>query len=70
MYVAIRSKSDNFLALEAARQLLIELGPQAALAALFESGKARLTKGTPEDFKTFFGYFEPASNEPIALTVR
>ena len=42
--------------------------PQAALVALFESGDARLTKGTPEDFARFFSYFEPPSDEPIPLT--
>jgi hypothetical protein len=44
--------------------------PQAALAALFESGDARLTTGSPEDFARFFGYFEPMSSEPIALAIR
>ncbi len=44
--------------------------PQAVLVALFESGQARLTRGTPEDFKKFFSYFDPLSNEPIPLTIR
>jgi alkyl sulfatase BDS1-like metallo-beta-lactamase superfamily hydrolase len=44
--------------------------PQAALAALFQSGDARLTRGSAEDFARFFSYFEPVSNEPIALTIR
>jgi len=43
--------------------------PQAALAALFESGDAKLTMGTPEDFAKFFSYFEPPSSEPILLTL-
>ena len=41
-----------------------------ALAALFATGKARLTTGKAEDFKKFFSYFDPVSSEPIALTVR
>ncbi len=44
--------------------------PQAALAALFQSGDARLTRGSAEDFARFFSYFEPTSSEPIALTIR
>jgi len=44
--------------------------PQAALAAVFESGDARLTTGTPEDFARFFSYFEPPSTEPIPITIR
>jgi len=44
--------------------------PQAALAALFQSGDARLTRGSAEDFARFFSYFEPMSSEPIALTIR
>ena len=44
--------------------------PQAALGALFESGDAQLTTGTPEDFARFFSYFEPPSNEPIPITVK
>ncbi len=43
--------------------------PQAALAALFDSGDARLTKGTPEEFARFFSYFEAPNDEPIALTL-
>ena len=43
--------------------------PQAALAAMFESGDAKLTTGTPEDFARFFSYFEPPSTEPIPLTI-
>ncbi len=44
--------------------------PQAALAALFESGDVRLVRGTTEDFIRFFSYFDPPSREPIAITVR
>jgi alkyl sulfatase BDS1-like metallo-beta-lactamase superfamily hydrolase len=44
--------------------------PQAKLIAAFESGDAKLTTGTPEDFKKFFSYFEPISNEPIPITIR
>jgi len=44
--------------------------PQAGLVASFQSGKAKLTKGSPEDFQKFFSYFEPLSNEPIPLTIR
>ena len=44
--------------------------PQAVLVVLFESGKAMLTRGTPEEFKKFFSYFDPLSSEPIPLTVR
>jgi hypothetical protein len=44
--------------------------PQAVLAALFQSGNARLTTGTPEDFTRFFSNFEPVSNEPIPLTLK
>ena len=44
--------------------------PQAGLAASFRTGKAKLTKGSPEDFQMFFGYFEPLTKEPIPITVR
>jgi len=44
--------------------------PQAALGALFESGAARLTTGTPEDFAKFFTYFEAPSDEPIPITLK
>jgi len=44
--------------------------PQAGLIASFESGDARLVRGTPEDFKKFFSYFDPLSREPISLTAR
>ncbi len=40
-----------------------------SLAALFESGDARLTTGTPEDIARFFSYFEPPSTEPIPITI-
>jgi len=43
--------------------------PQATFAALFESGKAKLTTGNPEDLAKFFSYFEPPSKEPIPLTL-
>jgi hypothetical protein len=43
--------------------------PQAALTALFQSGNARLTTGTPEDFTRFFSYFEAPSSEPIPITL-
>ncbi len=43
--------------------------PQEALAALFDSGDARLTKGTPEVFARFFSYFEAPNNEPISITL-
>ncbi len=44
--------------------------PQAGLIASFESGDARLVRGTPEDFARFFSYFDPLSREPIAITIR
>jgi len=44
--------------------------PQAALAALFESGDVRLTTGAPEDFARFFSYFEPPSDEPIPIALK
>jgi alkyl sulfatase BDS1-like metallo-beta-lactamase superfamily hydrolase len=44
--------------------------PQAALIAAFQAGKARLSRGTLEDFKKFFSYFEPPSTDPVPLTVR
>ncbi len=44
--------------------------PQAALISLFESGEARLTRGTAEDLARFFSYFDPLSREPIAITIR
>ena len=44
--------------------------PQAGLVASFQSGKAKLTKGSPEDFQKFFSYFEPLSKEPVSLTIR
>lgn len=44
--------------------------PQSALAALFKSGKASLTTGTPEDLQRFLGYFDPLGHEPIPLTIR
>jgi alkyl sulfatase BDS1-like metallo-beta-lactamase superfamily hydrolase len=44
--------------------------PPAVLAALFQSGQARLTSGTPEDLQRFLGYFDPLSKEPIPLTIR
>jgi len=44
--------------------------PQAGLIASFELGDARLVRGTPEDLKRFFSYFDPLSREPISLTVR
>jgi len=39
-------------------------------AALLQSGKAKLTRGTAEDFQRFFGYFDPVSHEPIPMTIR
>jgi alkyl sulfatase BDS1-like metallo-beta-lactamase superfamily hydrolase len=44
--------------------------PQAGLIAAFQSGDARLLRGTLEDFQKFFSYFEPLSNEPISVSVR
>ena len=44
--------------------------PRDALVALFESGDARLTRGSPQDFARFFSYFEPMSTEPIPITIR
>ncbi len=44
--------------------------PQAGLIASFESGDVRLVRGTPEDFKKFFSYFDSPSQEPIPLTIR
>ena len=44
--------------------------PRDALVALFESGDARLTRGSPGDFARFFSYFESVSTEPIPITIR
>jgi len=44
--------------------------PQAGLIASFESGDVRLVRGTPEDLKRFFSYFDPLSREPILFIVR
>ncbi len=44
--------------------------PQAGLIRAFQAGDARLLRGTPEDFKRFFSYFDPLSREPIPLTIR
>jgi hypothetical protein len=44
--------------------------PQEVLGALFESGKAWLTTGTPEDFARFFSYFEPPSDVPIPIALK
>ncbi len=44
--------------------------PQASLIATLESGKAKIVRGTPEDLKRFFSYFDPPSQEPISLTIR
>jgi alkyl sulfatase BDS1-like metallo-beta-lactamase superfamily hydrolase len=44
--------------------------PASVLAALFQSGQARLTTGTPEDLQRFLGYFDPLPSEPIPLTIR
>ncbi len=43
---------------------------ETALMAVFQSGNARLTSGTPEDMQRFFSYFDPLSSEPISLTVQ
>ena len=42
---------------------------QAGLIAAFESGDARLLRGTTEDFKKLFSYFNSLSREPIPLTI-
>ena len=44
--------------------------PQQGLIDAFQSGKAKLLKGTMEDFQTFFGYFDPISKDPIPITIR
>ncbi len=44
--------------------------PQAGLIASLESGDARLVRGTPQNLKKFFSYFDPPSREPIPLTIR
>ena len=44
--------------------------PQSALMAHLESADVRLARGTPEDFESFFSYFDPVSREPIPLTIR
>ncbi len=44
--------------------------PQAGLIATLESGKAKIARGTPEDLKRFFSYFDPPSQESILLTIR
>jgi alkyl sulfatase BDS1-like metallo-beta-lactamase superfamily hydrolase len=44
--------------------------PQQVLPALFQSGKARLSKGSMDDLKKFLGYFDPLSKDPVPLTVR
>ena len=38
--------------------------------AVFQSGNARLTSGTPADMQRFFSYFDPLSSEPISITVQ
>jgi alkyl sulfatase BDS1-like metallo-beta-lactamase superfamily hydrolase len=43
--------------------------PQDKLGALFDSGAARLTTGTPQAFARFFSYFEPISSDPIPITI-
>jgi alkyl sulfatase BDS1-like metallo-beta-lactamase superfamily hydrolase len=43
--------------------------PQAALIAAFQSGNARLSRGTLEDFQQFFSYFEPPNKDPVPLTI-
>ncbi len=44
--------------------------PQLGLISTLESGQAKITRGTPEDLKRFFSYFDPPSKEPIPLTIR
>ena len=44
--------------------------PQASLIAAFQSGDAKLTTGTIEDFEKFFSYFDPLNRDPIPLTIR
>ena len=44
--------------------------PKAVLMSAFQSGDARLVKGTPEEFQRFFGYFDTLNDDPIALTIR
>lgn len=44
--------------------------PGAVMEALFNTKKAKLTTGTPEDLVQFFGYFDEPSSEPIALTLK
>jgi len=44
--------------------------PQSGIIGAFKSGDARLIKGTPEEFKKFFSYFDPLSREPIPITIR
>jgi len=44
--------------------------PQLGLISTLESGKAKITRGTPDDLKRFFSYFDPLSHEPIPLTIR
>ncbi len=44
--------------------------PPSVLAALFQSGQARLMTGTLEDFQKFLSYFDPVASEPIPLTLR
>lgn len=43
---------------------------EGALMAVFQSGNARLTSGTPADMQRFFSYFDPLSSEPISITVQ
>jgi alkyl sulfatase BDS1-like metallo-beta-lactamase superfamily hydrolase len=41
-----------------------------AILALVQKGQIRLVKGTPEQVRTFFGYFEPKPTDMPALTLR
>ena len=59
------------LAIEMEKRALdqIVLGRSSIVRAL-NSGQMKVTKGARADVLAFFGYFEPAFADPIALTVR
>ena len=62
---------DVDLAIEIAKKDLdqIVLGRSTIVRSL-NSGQMKVMKGARADVLAFFGYFEPASSDPIALTVR
>jgi alkyl sulfatase BDS1-like metallo-beta-lactamase superfamily hydrolase len=61
---------------KAAQDILVEAESNGdgdivkAILALVQKGQIRLVKGTPEQVRTFFGYFEPQPTDMPALTLR